>query len=555
MSPVTSGRTSFHQSARWMANDKSLAAARQTRRDRRDAVAAQTRAQAVSKLQESLASSPLPSSVTGRLTSVYEFDEEAPLQFPTSDTPMELPSEDDYSDPAAPDTRSTASKRKSDALSDSESSDSTTPVKPPRKKPGPKPKAKPTARVSDSQERAPKAAPKKAAAKKAVPRKKKKKAEESDSESVEVVETSIVFMIPEGSSEGNRRASVAASTSFEDAVEIIHETIGCVSVSRKPSLAYRFSTSNAKEAEIQLSNDKDWAGLITDATAKIRAKKDLRVTIFVLPENYMFSIRAKNKKKPAATKSKKKGPMTALDLDNDESEPDEEDDRGIVDEERKAMADLDSEYRKCARCGPTLLCKVDRGGKHVHLTFPQRRAWAAFGTHNVTKSTPPKSELFSMFHKKVNGNASPVPPPIAAPFPPHPAFPWYPPMPPAGYGMPGFPGYPQTPVAPVAPPAHALLPMLSSDAADDFGPSYPSITDFIEMLIVKTPQRHSLRDVAETLDSLHFFDINEIVHLTANDLGDTKFGSVILGDAQFLVKEVAKEVKRLDKVAKRARYQ
>ncbi|KAJ7716066.1 hypothetical protein B0H16DRAFT_1801847 [Mycena metata] len=553
MSPVTSGRTSFHRSSRWMANDKSLAAARQTRRDRRDAVAAQTRAQAVSKLQESLASSPLPSSVTGRLGSVADFDDEAPLEFPVSDTPMAPPSEDDYPDPAAPDTRSTASKRKSDALS--ETSDSVTPVKPPRKKPGPKPKPKPTASLSDSEEHAPKAAPKKAAPKKAVPRKKKKKADESDSESVEVVEPSIVFMIPEGSSEGNRRVSVTASTSFEDVVEIIHETIGCVGVSRKPSLAYRFSTSNAKEAEIQLSNDTDWAGLVTDATAKIRAKKDLRVTICVLPENYMFSIRAKNKKKPAATKSKKKGPMTALDLDNDESEPDEEDDRGIVDEERKAMADLDSEYRKCARCGPTLLCKVDRGGKHVHLTFPQRRAWAAVGTHNVTKSTPPKSELFSMFHRKVDGNAGPPPPPVAAPFPPHPAFPWYPPMPPAAYGMPGFPGYPQTPVAPAAPPARALPPVLSSDPADDFAPSYPSITDFIETLIAKTPQRHSLREVAETFDSLHFFDINEIVHLTANDLGDTKFGGVILGDAQFLVKEVAKEVKRLEKVAKRARYQ
>src|SRR4051812_47376567 len=110
-----------------------------------------------------------------------------------------------------------------------------------------------------------------------------------------------------------------------------------------------------------------------------------------------------------------------------------------------------------------------------------------------------------MFHRKGNAIVSPPPAPqFAAPQ----AYPWYPPMPPLGFGMPGFPGYPQTPAAPAAP-APALAPMPSSDPADDSGVMYPSITTFIETLIARVPQRHGLREVADTLDSLHFYEINE----------------------------------------------
>lgn len=164
--------------------------------------------------------------------------------------------------------------------------------------------------------------------------------------------------------------------------------------------------------------------------------------------------------------------------------------------------------------------------------------------------TPPQGELFAMFHGK-SKVASPPPPP------PHNAYPqWYPPpMPPLGYGLPGFPGYPHAAVAPPLPPTPVMHhPMLSSDPADDSGPSYPSIIDFIESLIAKVPQRQALREIGETLDSLHFFDINEITHLTASDFGTEKFGNIVLGDAQYLLTQVGKEVKRLDKAARRARH-
>ncbi|KAJ7339897.1 hypothetical protein DFH08DRAFT_812274 [Mycena albidolilacea] len=78
---------------------------------------------------------------------------------------------------------------------------------------------------------------------------------------------------------------------------------------------------------------------------------------------YMLSLRAKNKKKAPATK-------------NGKSKEDGEDDNDedVAAGEKKALSDLETKSRKCMCCGPTVMCKIDRTGNHVHLTFLQRRA-------------------------------------------------------------------------------------------------------------------------------------------------------------------------------------
>jgi hypothetical protein len=91
----------------------------------------------------------------------------------------------------------------------------------------------------------------------------------------------------------------------------------------------------------------------------------------------MVSLRAKNKKKTPATKTGKgKGKLTVMDLDHNESVGEDDDDEEVEAGEKKALSELDAEYRKCIRCGPSVMCKIDRGGNHVSLSFPQRRAWA-----------------------------------------------------------------------------------------------------------------------------------------------------------------------------------
>ncbi|KAJ7330470.1 hypothetical protein DFH08DRAFT_967010 [Mycena albidolilacea] len=113
--------------------------------------------------------------------------------------------------------------------------------------------------------------------------------------------------------------------SFEDALELIHETIGCHAMT------------------ISVCNDMDWEGLVTDALAKMKMKKDISVDIFVLPENYMLSLHAKNKKKmPTTTKRKGgKAKLTVMDLDNNDSEEGEDDDDEEVGAaEKKALSEL-----------------------------------------------------------------------------------------------------------------------------------------------------------------------------------------------------------------------
>jgi hypothetical protein len=60
-------------------------------------------------------------------------------------------------------------------------------------------------------------------------------------------------MVPEATSEGSQWLAIQATISFEDALELIHETIGCVSVVQKP-------TANQKSATTNLRTIDDWDG-------------------------------------------------------------------------------------------------------------------------------------------------------------------------------------------------------------------------------------------------------------------------------------------------------
>jgi hypothetical protein len=91
----------------------------------------------------------------------------------------------------------------------------------------------------------------------------------------------------------------------------------------------------------------------------------------------MISLRAKNKRKaPATTTGKGKRKLTVTELDNDDEEGENDDDEDAEAGEKKALADLDAVYCACVHCGPTVLCKIDRSGNHIHLSLPQRHAWA-----------------------------------------------------------------------------------------------------------------------------------------------------------------------------------
>jgi hypothetical protein len=92
---------------------------------------------------------------------------------------------------------------------------------------------------------------------------------------------------------------------------------------------------------------------------------------------YMVSLHAKAGKKSSkavvVTKGKKK--PVVLDLDHKEDEEDEGDD-GTMEKEKKFLEQLQRALGGCQLCGPSKLCKINRNGEHINLTFNQLHRWA-----------------------------------------------------------------------------------------------------------------------------------------------------------------------------------
>ncbi|KAJ7460369.1 hypothetical protein B0H11DRAFT_2198993 [Mycena galericulata] len=283
-----------------------------------------------------------------------------------------------------------------------------------------------------------------------------------------------------------RRSNIAEQRQTDEELELVTSPLSTAPSAEQP---LDFPTSDTSMAA---PSDDGFPNTISEP--RWRTTRPTRKHKSDLISDYMFSLRTKNKKNATP---KKKGKMTTIDLDNDDDEGEDDDDEGVAAGEKQALTELEAEYKKCAWCGPSHLCKIGRSGTH------------ACGTNKVTKTTPPQSELFSMFHGKAKGVSPPAP---AA----YPRNPWSQQMPMAPLGF---------------------------------------VIDFIETLIAKLPQREGLRAVGDILDSLHFFDINEIQDLTSDELGSDKYSSILVGDAQYLLKQVKSEVKRLDKAARRARPQ
>jgi hypothetical protein len=88
-----------------------------------------------------------------------------------------------------------------------------------------------------------------------------------------------VLLIPSATSEGSQRVTLALGTLFDDAVETIHEIIGCATITRKPELSYRLSSSTLKSDAVNLGSAADWDGCLDDVAAAEGKKRGLVVTV------------------------------------------------------------------------------------------------------------------------------------------------------------------------------------------------------------------------------------------------------------------------------------
>lgn len=273
------------------------------------------------------------------------------------------------------------------------------------------------------------------------------------------------------------------------------------------------------------------------------------------------------KKKP--TKGKK---IALLDLDNSDADADGGDDEAMAEKENKALEQLEKALGDCQKCGPSKLCKINKNGQHVNLTFNQRRGWSvalvcslyfisrynqidiltqAIGTHGITLRTPPKGELFADFHKQPSDTLVDAGSPNAAPgaFGMPSAFPWQQMMP---FMMPGmFQAMASAPASPVKPLARPAPP--SSDPADQDGAiEHRSIRNFLFDLGSKHPQR-GLAAYEANFNLMDYYHVDELANMAQEDLTGRDF-SMTPGNAKFIISEAKVEVKRAERAAKRARY-
>ncbi|KAJ7586940.1 hypothetical protein C8J56DRAFT_1051238 [Mycena floridula] len=358
----------------------------------------------------------------------------------------------------------------------------------------------------------------------------------------------IVLFVPTCTSDADQRLTVQSEISFEDLIDLLHTTIGCLNVQRKPSLQYKLSTSTQKSRTISLQSIDDWDGCIDEVQA-VDKKKSVTVQITV-PEQYMTSLRhtVKGSKKTAANSKARRNAMPLMDLDNENDEDEDGDDGGFMEREKSKMVLLDSKLSQCVACGPSKFCKIDKSGRHHHLTFLLRKMWSsalAADKHGVMLDCPPKDELFGMFFKSIGEPSIPVTPAPPAPQVMAPFM--YPPY----YPPPGlYPGYntPDNHASSAGSHKRRREPsfspvrenMMSSDPFEES--SYQSIILFLEQLD-QIDKRRDFERYKDTFESKDYFQIDEIAHLSADTLTGPGFG-MSAGNADFFLKALGKKIRK-----------
>lgn len=66
--------------------------------------------------------------------------------------------------------------------------------------------------------------------------------------------------------------------------------------------------------------------------------------------------------------------MAIMDLNAEDDAEDE--DVEFMEREQKSLEQLEAALSTCQVCGPQKHCKISKGGKHIALSFGQKRAWA-----------------------------------------------------------------------------------------------------------------------------------------------------------------------------------
>ncbi|KAJ7084107.1 hypothetical protein C8R44DRAFT_894251 [Mycena epipterygia] len=211
------------------------------------------------------------------------------------------------------------------------------------------------------------------------PRKSATKEATKEAEQEDLGTRKLILHIPRALEVGNQRVEFTHATAFDEALDVIHETVGCAEVARKPILTYKLASAASKTPAMTLNSEKDWQGCLDDVRQAERAKKagTIIAVHIVVSEQYIASLMAKlGKGKAAAGKTGCKFKVQILDLDHAESGDDDFDEGlGGMEKETKCL-ELQKHYGRCQLCGPTKVCKITVAGTHHPMSNNQQRAWS-----------------------------------------------------------------------------------------------------------------------------------------------------------------------------------
>jgi hypothetical protein len=91
-------------------------------------------------------------------------------------------------------------------------------------------------------------------------------------------------MILQATSTGTQCEYLTHCTSYNDALAVIYETVGCAEVPKKPLLSYKLSNAPGKAPTINLGSAKDWEGCLEDVSNAEENKKLKLSVIIIVPD-------------------------------------------------------------------------------------------------------------------------------------------------------------------------------------------------------------------------------------------------------------------------------
>ncbi|KAF5323809.1 hypothetical protein D9619_012983 [Psilocybe cf. subviscida] len=378
--------------------------------------------------------------------------------------------------------------------------------------------------------------------------------------------------------------------------------IPCIDVKVKPTLSYKLESASARSPFVSLESSDDWRACIRNIEDSFASKKKksssalVTVTIELGPQNYLESLRARYNKKSTSSAGARKGRKqkpVLLDLDGEDGDLDlsdsgkggtskSHDSYDFHDRRREQLEALERAH-VCQICGPNVACMIDKFGSHISLSMPQKSGWAsalASKTTGVTLRIPPKTPLFEAFHSSLHEppttSAAPSQQPSYGPystFPGHPGMMMHgmwPPGPqvppffpfPQMYAMPPYQYVPAPPPAVANPlPTPTPVPIehpqpgtglpdrqksrsLQSNLSLNDSHEYPSLESFFRRLAEANPNRAQvLTDIVESFTSLDILTLPEIASFDCTTLRNEL--KLSLGNANFILKEVASEMKKV----------